>query len=225
MNLALKLSETNLFKDVNENDIKNILEKIRYRILTFEKGETVAFRGDEVEGIYINLSGELYSEMMGDKGDIKKIEDIREGSIIASAFIFGTNNKFPVDLFSRTESRIFFVEKKEFLKMLQLSENITKNILDEISGKAQFLSAKIWHEVNNKTIGEKLADYILKNMKNSEIKFTPSLNEVANSFNIARPSLSRVIIEFVEKDILERKGRGYIVKDIKKLQEIKKAIG
>lgn len=220
MDLILKLKAVKLFKDVSENEIKNILEKIKYKIIKFDKGETVAFRGDEVEGLYINISGKLYSEMTGDKGDIKKIEDIGEGSIIASAFIFGNNTKFPVDLSSRTESEVFFVEKDEFLKMLHLNQNIMKNILDEISVKAQFLSAKIWHGVNNKTIGEKLADYILKNMREGEIKFTPSLNEVANSFNIARPSLSRVIMEFTEKGILERNGRKYIVKDIEKLENL-----
>ena len=220
MDLIIKLKDTKLFKNVKEDEIKIILEKIKYKILNFEKGETVAFRGDSVKGLYINIFGQLYSEMIGDKGDIRKIEDISEGNIIASAFIFGNNTKFPVDLFSRTESEIFFVEKEEFLRMLHLNQNIMENILDEISGKAQFLSAKIWHSVNNKTIGQKLADYILKNMKNGEIKFVPSLNEVANSFNIARPSLSRVIMEFTDNGILERNGRKYIVKNIEKLKEI-----
>lgn len=220
MELILKLKDTKLFKGVTEKEIENILENIKYKILKFKKGETIVFRGDEVLGLYVNISGNLYSEMMGDKGDIKKIEDIKENSIIASAFIFGNNKKFPVDLFSRTDSEIFFVEKKEFLKMLHLNEKITENILDEISNKAQFLSAKIWHEVNNKTIGQKLADYILKNVKDGEIKFKPSLNEVASSFNIARPSLSRVIIEFVDEGILERNGRKYFVKNLEKLKNM-----
>lgn len=220
MELISKLKDTKLFKGVTEKEIENILENIKYKILKFKKGETIVFRGDEVLGLYVNISGNLYSEMMGDKGDIKKIEDIKENSIIASAFIFGNNKKFPVDLFSRTDSEIFFVEKKEFLKMLHLNEKITENILDEISNKAQFLSAKIWHEVNNKTIGQKLADYILKNVKDGEIKFKPSLNEVASSFNIARPSLSRVIIEFVDEGILERNGRKYFVKNLEKLKNM-----
>lgn len=220
MELALKLAQTKIFKDVDAEDIKNILEKIKYRILKFEKGETVAFRDDEVKGLYISISGELYSEMYGNRGEVKKIEDIPEGSIIASAFIFGNNSRFPVDLSARTDCKIFFVEKEEFLKMLQLNKIVMKNILDDISSKAQFLSAKIWHSVNNRTIGQKLADYILENMNDNEVKFKPSLNEVANSFNIARPSLSRVIIEFIDEGILERKGRGYVVKDIDKLRDI-----
>ena len=220
MNLAVNLSKTKLFKDIDVDEIEKILKRIDYKIFKFEKGETIVFRGDEVKGLYISILGELFSEMAGDKGEIKKIEDISEGSIIASAFMFGNNSKFPVDLFSRTESEIFFVEKNEFLRMLQMNEIIIKNILDEVSNKAQFLSAKIWHGVNNKTISKKLADYILKNMENGEIKFKPSLNEVANLFNIARPSLSRVIISFIDEGILERKGRGYIVKNIEKLKNM-----
>ncbi|WP_300359647.1 Crp/Fnr family transcriptional regulator [Fusobacterium sp.] len=220
MDIIKKLEKTKLFKNIDTKIIEKILENIGYTILKYEKGETIVFRGDEVEGLYIALSGELFSEMAGEKGEIKKIEDILEGSIIASAFIFGNNSKFPVDLISRTESEIFFVEKHEFLKMLQKDENLIKNILDEISNKAQFLSAKIWHGVNNKTIGKKLADYILKNMEDGEIKFKPSLNEVANLFNIARPSLSRVIISFIDEGILERDGRKYKIKNLEKLKNI-----
>lgn len=220
MDIIKKLEKTKLFKNIDVKIIEKILENINYTILKYEKGETVVFRGDEVEGLYIALSGELFSEMAGEKGEIKKIEDILEGNIIASAFIFGNNSKFPVDLISRTESEIFFVEKHEFLKMLQKNENLIKNILDEISNKAQFLSAKIWHGVNNKTIGKKLADYILKNMEDGEIKFKPSLNEVANLFNIARPSLSRVIISFIDDGILERDGRKYKIKNLEKLKNI-----
>ncbi|WP_300393831.1 Crp/Fnr family transcriptional regulator [Fusobacterium sp.] len=220
MDIIKKLEKTKLFKNIDVKIIEKILENINYTILKYEKGETVVFRGDEVEGLYIALSGELFSEMAGEKGEIKKIEDILEGSIIASAFIFGNNSKFPVDLISRTESEIFFIEKHEFLKMLQKDENLIKNILDEISNKAQFLSAKIWHGVNNKTIGKKLADYILKNMEDGEIKFKPSLNEVANLFNIARPSLSRVIISFIDEGILERDGRKYKIKNLEKLKNI-----
>lgn len=220
MDIIKKLEKIKLFKNIDVKIIEKILENINYTILKYEKGETIVFRGDEVEGLYIALSGELFSEMAGEKGEIKKIEDILEGSIIASAFIFGNNSKFPVDLISRTESKIFFVEKYEFLKMLQKDENLIKNILDEISNKAQFLSAKIWHGVNNKTIGKKLADYILKNMEDGEIKFKPSLNEVANLFNIARPSLSRVIISFIDEGILERDGRKYKIKNLEKLKNI-----
>lgn len=220
MDIIKKLEKTKLFKNIDTKIIEKILENINYTILKYEKGETIVFRGDEVEGLYIALSGELFSEMAGEKGEIKKIEDILEGSIIASAFIFGNNSKFPVDLISRTESEIFFIEKHEFLKMLQKDENLIKNILDEISNKAQFLSAKIWHGVNNKTIGKKLADYILKNMEDGEIKFKPSLNEVANLFNIARPSLSRVIISFIDEGILERDGRKYKIKNLEKLKNI-----
>lgn len=220
MELYSKLSNTRLFKNISLEEIKNILEKSNYKIMKFKKDEVIVFRGDEVKGIYINIKGELYSEMMGNKGEIKKIEDIEEGTIIASAFIFGNNPKFPVDLYARTETEIFFIEKEDFLKILQMNSSLTENILDEISNKAQFLSSKIWHGLNNKTIVQKTADYILKNMKDEEIKFTPSLNEVANLFNVARPSLSRVIMDFTDKGILERKGRKYLVKDKEKLLEL-----
>lgn len=208
-----RLGETKLFQRIDKEEIENILKDIDYKILRFHKDESIVFRGDEVEGLYIILSGEVFCEMSGDRGDVKKIEDLPEGSVLAGAFIFGRNNYFPVDVFSRTDVEIFFIDKKEFLNLLHQEFRMMENALNIISQKAQFLSGKIWQGVNNKTIRQKLADYIINNMEGDEIKFKPSLNEVANLFNIARPSLSRVITSFVEEGILERNGRKYIVKD------------
>lgn len=217
--LIEKIKDVVIFKDIDVKNIESILKKIKYQIIEFKENEILAFRGEEVKGLYIIISGNFFSEMSGINGKIKKIEDFQEKNILAGAFIFGKNNKFPVDVFSRTSGRLLFIEKKELLKMLQLNEKLIKNILDLISQKAQFLSYKIWQEVNNKTIKKKLIDYILQNMKNNEIYFKPSLNEVANLFNIQRPSLSRVLISFVEDGILEKKGRKYIIKNIEKLKK------
>lgn len=219
--IVKKIKDTLIFNDVDENKIEKILNKINYKIINLKKEENFAFRDDEVKGLYIVILGKLFAEMSSDNGGVKKIEDLEPRSIIASAFIFGKSNKFPVDVFAKEDSLIFFVEKKEFLKMLQLDLKIMENTLNLISQKAQFLSQKVWQGVNYKTIKEKLANYILKNMDKNEIEFRPSINEVANSFGIRRPSLSRILSSFVEDGILERKGRKFIIKDIKKLKIIK----
>ncbi len=93
--------------------------------------------------------------------------------------------------------------------------------MDEVSNKAQFLSMKLWSSFSNKTIPEKLVNYILKNRMEDRITFKPSLKEVANLFSVARPSLSRVISEFIDEGILEKsEGRNtYRIVDIDLLRE------
>ena len=105
------IKNTDLFIWLEENEFDKIIEKCNYKILNYQKDEYVAFRGDEIKGIYINLQGTLVAEMLKDDGNVKKIEELERGKIIASAFIFGDVNKFPVDLVAKSQVKILFIEK------------------------------------------------------------------------------------------------------------------
>ncbi len=221
MDIYNKLTENTLFRGMDSEEVKNSLKEVEHRVLKYSKDETVAFRGDEIKGLYINLGGDLVAEMMKASGEVKKIEDIEGNQIIASAFIFGGKNNFPVDLVCKSSCELFFISKDELLTLISRDRRILENILDEVSNKAQFLSMKVWSSFSNKTIPEKLVNYILKNKIEDRITFKPSLKEVANLFSVARPSLSRVVSEFVDEGILEKTvGRNtYRIVDIELLKE------
>ena len=200
------LRETVVFNDLDEDTIKDILEKTKYEIKKYSLDEPIAFRGDEVKGLYIILKGTLITEMLTEEGNVIKIEELVPSDVIASAFIFGKNNSFPVDLSVKDEAEIFFVERKEFLKLLFSQEKILENFLNEISNKTQLLTSKIWNSFNNKTIKKKFCDYVKRNQKNNEF-FIENLGALAEFFGVERPSLSRVLSELVKDEKLERIGR------------------
>ena len=200
------LKETVVFNNIDEETIKNILEKTRYEIRNYSPNESIAFRGDEVKGLYIILKGTLITEMLTEEGNVIKIEELVPSDVIASAFIFGKNNNFPVDLSVKDEAEIFFVERKEFLKLLFSQEKILENFLNEISNKTQLLTSKIWNSFNNKTIKKKFCDYVKRNQKNNLFSIQ-NLGALAEFFGVERPSLSRVLSELVKDEKLERIGR------------------
>lgn len=196
--------ENLLFKGIELEELNKVMSRVEYRVIEYSKGETVAFRGDEVKGLYIILNGSFITEMMKENGEIKRIEALEKNKIIASAFIFGRNNFFPVDLISETKSEMLYIDRRNLMELMRIDERIMLNFLNEISNKGQFLSKKLWSTLNNKSISEKLATYIVENSRGGYIEFKPSLKEVANYFGVARPSLSRVIGELVEDGILEK---------------------
>ena len=208
------LRETVVFNDLDEDTIKDILEKTKYEIKKYSLDEPIAFRGDEVKGLYIILKGTLITEMLTEEGNVIKIEELVPSDVIASAFIFGKNNSFPVDLSAKDETEILFVERKEFLKLLFSQEQILENFLNEVSNKTQLLTSKIWNSFNNKTIKKKFCDYVKRNQKNNEF-FIENLGALAEFFGVERPSLSRVLSELVKDEKLERIGRNkYKILDI-----------
>ena len=200
------LKETVVFNNIDEETIKNILEKTRYEIKNYSPNESIAFRGDEVKGLYIILKGTLITEMLTEEGNVIKIEELVPSDVIASAFIFGKKNSFPVDLAAKDEAEILYVERKEFLKLLFSQEKILENFLNEISNKTQLLTSKIWNSFNNKTIKKKFCDYVKKNQKDNLFSIQ-NLGALAEFLGVERPSLSRVLSDLVNDEKLERIGR------------------
>ena len=200
------LKETVVFNGIDEKTIKNILEKNKYEIKKYSPNESIAFRGDEVRGLYIILKGTLTTEMLTEEGNVIKIEELVPSDVIASAFVFGKKNSFPVDLNAKDEAEILFIERKEFLKILFSKEKILENFLNEVSNKTQLLTSKIWNSFNNKTIKKKFCDYVKKNQKNNLFSIQ-NLGALAEFFGVERPSLSRVLSELVKDEKLERIGR------------------
>ena len=200
------LKETVIFNGIDEKTIKNILEKNKYEIKKYSPNESIAFRGDEVRGLYIILKGTLTTEMLTEEGNVIKIEELVPSDVIASAFVFGKKNSFPVDLNAKDEAEILFIERKEFLKILFSKEKILENFLNEVSNKTQLLTSKIWNSFNNKTIKKKFCDYVKKNQKNNLFSIQ-NLGALAEYFGVERPSLSRVLSDLVKDEKLERIGR------------------
>ena len=200
------LKETVVFNGIDEKTIKNILEKTKYEIKKYSPDESIAFRGDEVRGLYIILKGTLTTEMLTEEGNVIKIEELVPSDVIASAFVFGKKNSFPVDLNAKDEAEILFIERKEFLKILFSKEKILENFLNEVSNKTQLLTSKIWNSFNNKTIKKKFCDYVKKNQKNNLFSIQ-NLGALAEYFGVERPSLSRVLSDLVKDEKLERIGR------------------
>ncbi|MBQ3437673.1 MAG: Crp/Fnr family transcriptional regulator [Fusobacterium sp.] len=200
------LKESLIFKGLTSEEIKDILGKIRYETKSYKNKENIAFRGDKINGLNIIIKGSISTEMLAKDGNIRKIEKLEESDVLASAFIFGTNNFYPVDLVAENKVEILNISRENFLKILSLENRILENFLNEISNKTQFLSAKIWSSVNNKTIGEKFSEFIKNKQKNNELKID-NLQDLADSFGVARPSLSRVLREYIEEKKLERIGR------------------
>lgn len=197
------LNKSTIFKGLNENEIRELLNQTNYYTKSFKSDEFIAFRGDKVEAYMLVLEGELVSEMQKVNGKVVKIETLLPYADIAPAFIFGIDNTFPIDLYATKDSKILYILKNDLINILQKNKTILNNILNSFSNRTQFLSKKLW--LSNKTIEEKLATHILENLdKNNIWHIKKSITDLANIFGVSRPSLSRVIAGLAEEEILER---------------------
>ena len=211
-----ELVKFKFFYGIDEKELEKMFQKLKYELKEFKKNDIVFFRDEKIDGLITVIKGLLSAEMLKDNGDVHKIENLSEGDIIGSAFIFGENNNLPVDLIALEDGQFLHIDKKNLLYAFNSNEKFLVNFLNEISDKTQFLSNKVWKSFNNKTIKEKVADYIFENTRDDKVVFKHSIRELAEIFGVSRPSLSRVIGELVENEVLKRDGKNKFVVNMNK---------
>ena len=210
--LSIFLTKVSLFQGLTIEEISECLEKINFKIEKYKKNETVFFRGDTLEKVIIIIKGSAYGEMQKFIGDTIVIGEMKAGEVLASAFLFGESNIFPVDLITLENSKLLFFDKEKYLDIIHSDKRLLLNFITEISNKSQLLSKRIWFNFTNKTIEEKILSYIKENSKNGKIKFLPSISALAKRFEVTRPALSREISNLCKKNILTKsENNAYLV--------------
>lgn len=198
-----------LFVGLEEKELENLLHDSSSRIRIFQKGDMVAQAGDEVHFQHIMITGSVTGEMIDFAGKVIKIEDIFPPRPLAAAFLFGDQNKYPVNITANEASRILAIPRDDFLKMMQRNQKILENFLDAVSSRGQFLSNKI-RFLSFTTIRGKLARYLLdQSLKQGkeEIKLAHSQSQLSELFGVARPSIGRAISEMNREGLIETDGK------------------
>lgn len=213
-----KLVAAPLFKGLNIDDISKILESVPHKSRKFRSGSMIAQSGEAINSLMIVASGTVKGEMVDYAGRVIKIEDIPAPGALASAFMFGSRNRFPVNVIAISDGELLLIEKSDFLGLMMKNDIILANFLDMISNRSQFLSEKIKF-LNFKTIKGKLAHFILQKSgrEASSVTLGMTQNDLADFFGVARPSVARALGEMEEEGLLVAKGKNIRILDRERL--------
>jgi CRP/FNR family transcriptional regulator, dissimilatory nitrate respiration regulator len=220
-NILTELAKTNIFKGIGPEEIEKLLRGKPYRLKEYIRDEYVAFSREVCNDLLIVVRGSVRGEMTDLSGKKLKIEDIDAPRPLAAAFIFGHENRFPVDIIANEPATVMIIPRDVLIFLLQNSKVILKNYLNTISSRAQFLSGKI-RFLSFKTIREKIANYILMHSPNDDHTLTldQSQTELADFFGVTRPSLARSLARMEEEGMIRTKRRQITILNREKLNKL-----
>jgi CRP/FNR family transcriptional regulator, dissimilatory nitrate respiration regulator len=201
--MEVNWSDIPLFRGVDETELEKLSSAILFQRKSFPPGSLVVSQGEECNRMLILTEGLVKAEMVGPTGKSLKIEDMEALSVLASAFLFGRNNFFPVNIISSTEVRFIVISKGELLKLFQMNQQILQNFLSMISSRAQFLSDKLrFHSF--KSLRAKLAFFLVNEAgTNHSFKLKHSQQELAELFAVTRPSVGRAFLLLQEEGVID----------------------
>jgi CRP-like cAMP-binding protein len=204
------------------DELDALFLRVKHQIKQFRAGEQLAMAGDDVDKAILLMQGRLQGEMVDFSGNSLKIEELDPPQMVAAAFLYGSQSKFPVFLSAKSDGRMLVIQKKEFTGMLSMEPRVMVNYINIVSGKAQFLSGKITF-LSLKTIREKIAYFLLQRMKSgkqNQIIVKQTQTNLADLFGVTRPSLTRTILEMENQGILTWSRESVLIQDMNKLNTI-----
>ena len=203
------LTQCPIFKGLNIRELEGLLENSSYRIHEFGRGEMVVQAGDVVNFQRIVISGSVKGEMVDFAGKVIKIEDIQPPGPLAAAFLFGNQNRYPVNIIANETAGILSIPKDFFLRMMQGHERVLENFLHAVSSRGQFLSGKI-RFLSFTTIKGKIAQYLLdlSARQGSDTVLLPlSQSQLSEFFGVTRPSIGRAMGEMNHAGLIRTEGK------------------
>jgi len=216
------LSKIFLFRSVSEAEIERILSAIQVTETRFVKGEILAMQDEPCNRLIILLSGSVQAEMSDPSGKVVKVEDIEAPNPLAILFLFGDQNRFPVQATAREDIRALVISKESVLKMLRMNETLLKNYLDISANFASRLSRKL-HFMSFRTIRQKLAMYLLelsKQQGEKMVQLDRPKTSLAEYFGVSRPSLERELTHMQDDGLIQSERKHVIIIDKNRLIQL-----
>ena len=193
-----------LFRGVTPERLFADLEEISFHTRSYKKGEILAQQGAVCNRLVILTKGSVRGEMIDYSGRLIKVEDIAAPRAIAPLFLFGEENRYPVEVTANEPTEVIELPKSSVLSLFRKNEQFLENYMNLSANYARTLSDKLFF-MSFKTIRQKLASYLLrlyKQQQQTHITLDRSQQELSDYFGVSRPSLARELAHMQEDGLL-----------------------
>ena len=193
-----------LFHGISPETLSRDFDGIVSHLRMFRKGDILARQGDVCNRLMILLKGSVRGEMIDYSGRLIKVEDIAAPRALAPLFLFGEDNRYPVEVTANELTEVIELPKPSVLNLFRKNEQFLENYMNLSANYARTLSDKLFF-MSFKTIRQKLASYLLrlyKQQQQSYIILDRSQQELSDYFGVSRPSLARELAHMQEDGLL-----------------------
>lgn len=118
-----------LFRGITPEKLSANLEEISFHTRSYKKGEILARQGDVCNRLVILTKGSVRGEMIDYSGRLIKVEDIAAPRAIAPLFLFGEENRYPVEVTANEPTEVIEIPKTSVLELFRKNEQFLENYM------------------------------------------------------------------------------------------------
>jgi len=220
------LMKSQLFKGIRSEDLSHLLSCLNPIMRKYDRNDVVAAEGMRLTGIGIVLEGNLNISKTSLTGNRILLGTVGPGELFGENAAFSGTNTWPASVESQSAAEVMFVKPGRIVNQCSNScswhSKLQENMLGILSAKALNLTKKIEY-LAIKGLRGKICTYLYNiylKTGNREFRLPMKKYELAEFFNIARPSLSREMINLREEGIIDFTGGKIKLISIRRIEKI-----
>lgn len=214
----MDLRKIPIFKNLSEDEIKEIQAIATIEEQTFVKGSHIFKKGDIKEDFYYLEKGSIKVYKIDPEGKRYIIASFNKPVIFGEVYAY---LKEPFDFWAEADKDSTVVVISDFRNLLRRlkSRSLGLNFIDLLARKSLSLSKK--NQINSQsTLDKKIAAYILENEKDGILHLNISREELADYLAVTRPSLSRSLSAMAKEGLIDIKDRQITIENMGGLKRI-----
>lgn len=191
----------------------------------YPRGSALFMQSQPSEGIYILCRGRIKLSTCSRDGKVIILQIAEAGEVLGlSAVVSGTPFEATAEVIE--PSQISFIRKSDFLRILQQNSDACLNAVRQLSQNYQTAHLQICSLGLSSSVADKLAKLFLGWCANSNcqgsihLKITYTHEEIAEMIGTSRETVSRLLKNFRERNLISLKGSDLIIHDRRKLESI-----
>lgn len=197
-----------LFSGISQKEIIEMMHTIRYRVVTYHKGDLFCMAGSPCLHADIIFSGEMVANLIGPSGRVIRMSMHHSGNMLAPAFVFAQDNSYPVTVEVLKESQVFRLTVSDLTTLIEMDSRIAMNYMRILSNIVSYLTKKV--SMLSMNVREKVSMFLReerKRQQTSRLYINMSRQELADHFGIQKYSLLRCLKEMREEGTIRIEGK------------------
>ena len=202
------LTRCPLFRNLEESEIITLMHTVRYRIYRCRKGQIWVSAGSVCQYADIIISGEMVAYVTGPSGNVIRMAAHQSGKLLAPAFLFATDNHYPVTVEATTETTVLRLSTTDLDKMMHDDQRLMQNYIQLLSNIISQLTKKV--RMLSMSVREKVCIFLMEQSRQQQtnnILLPMSRQEIADHFGIQKYSLLRCLNELKREGAIRVEGR------------------
>ena len=190
------LKTVELFKGIEESDLRSLLSCLGTKKINFKKGQTVFFSGQSADRFGIVLAGQVQIVQDDYYGNRSILSQIGAGNLFGESFACATVKALPVSVITAAESELLLIDYGKLAipcaKACTFHSKLIQNMLRIVSMKNIALTQKI-EFTSKRTTREKLLAYLsaeANKAKSNDFSIPFNRQELADYLSVERSAMS-----------------------------------